>query len=215
MSEKLYFELPTDKGDLVIPEYSPINYEVEVDVYQWNINEAVVIIVGKWWTTTWYLNKYVSIATNLVDTYWVNVFVVGNPWISWDDPELFMDCAIKFIEDKMCDFWFQNFGMKIMWFSAWWHFTWRFAYKYPEIHAILLINPVLRQNFEELKEGLNSFEDKITIVQWNKDVDFPFNSLLSQISKAKLVVLDGVDHQFTHEWGLDLFISLPEKYLFT
>ena len=90
MPEKLYFELPTDKWDVELPENSPLNYEVEVDSYKWESDTAVIIIVGKWWTTEWYENKYVTIANNLVKDHWVNVFVIENPWISWDDPELFV-----------------------------------------------------------------------------------------------------------------------------
>ena len=207
MPEQLYFELPTDKWDMEIPENSPLNYEIETAFYKWNTNKAVVIIVWKWWTTQWYQNKYVTISNNLVDKHWVNVFVVENPWISRDDPELFFDCAIKFVRDKMKELWYNNLDLTVIWFSAWWHFTWRFSYKYPEIKEILC-------SIKELKDELkNSFENKVTIIQWKRDTDYPFNPLLSQIPKAKVVVLEWVDHQFSNEWGLDLFISLPENYL--
>jgi len=211
--EKLYFELPTDTEWMEIPKNSPLNYEVAVDVYKWNINKAVIIIVWKWWTTEWYQNKYITIANNLVFNYWASVFVVENPWISRDDPEKFFDCAIKFVSEKMNEFWFANFDIDCIWFSAWWHFVWKFAYKYSNIKQILLINPVLRVDFEKLKNALNSFNWKITIIQWEKDVDYVFSPLLKQIPKARVVVLNWVDHQFTNKWGLDLFIWLPEKYL--
>ena len=211
--ENLYFELPTDTEWMEIPENSPLNYEVAVDVYKWNINKAVIIIVWKWWTTEWYQNKYITIANNLVFNYWVSVFVVENPWISRDDPEKFFDCAINFVTEKMNEFWFNDFDIDCIWFSAWWHFVWRFAYKYSNIKQILLINPVLRVDFEKLKKALNSFSWKIIIIQWNKDTDYPFNPLLEQIARAKVEVLEWVDHQFTSEWWLDLFIWLPEKYL--
>jgi len=211
--ENLYFELPTDTEWMEIPKNSPLNYEVAVDVYKWNINKAVIIIVWKWWTTEWYQNKYITIANNLVFNYWASVFVVENPWISRDDPEKFFDCAIKFVSEKMNEFWFANFDIDCIWFSAWWHFVWKFAYKYSNIKQILLINPVLRVDFEKLKNALNSFNWKITIIQWEKDVDYVFSPLLKQIPKARVVVLNWVDHQFTNKWGLDLFIWLPEKYL--
>lgn len=211
--ENLYFELPTDTEWMEIPKNSPLNYEVAVDVYKWNINKAVIIIVWKWWTTEWYQNKYITIANNLVFNYWACVFVVENPWISRDDPEKFFDCAIKFVSEKMNEFWFANFDIDCIWFSAWWHFVWRFAYKYSNIKQLLLINPVLRVDFEKLKLALLSFKWLITIVQWKKDTDYQFNPLLSQITNAKVKVLEWVDHQFTNKWWLDLFISLPEKYL--
>ncbi len=214
MLEELYFELPTDTEWMEIPENSPLGYEVGVDFYKWNTNKAVIIIVGKWGTAKGYENKYVTIASWLVKKYWVNVFVVENPWISRDDPELFFDSAINFVNEKMKYIWFEKYKSFVMGFSAWWHFVWRFSYKYSEIEKILLVNPVLRVDFEKLKTALLSFKWWITIVQWNKDTDYQFNPLLSQIINAKIEVLEWVDHQFTNDWGIDLFISLPEKYLF-
>ena len=212
--EKLYFELPTDKWDLEIPENSPLNYEVEVAVRKWKSNKAVVIIVWKWWSVDWYMNKYWEITSRLSEKYWVNTFVVENPWISWDDPELFFDCAMNFVTEEMNELWFSDFNIDCIWFSAWWHFVWRFAYKYSNIKQMLLINPVLRVDFEKLKKALNSFNWKITIIQWNKDVDYVFNPLLKQIPKARVVVLDWVDHQFTNNGWLQMFIWLPEEYLY-
>ena len=215
MPEKLYFELPTDKWDIEIPENSPLNYEVEVAVYKWNSDIAVMIIVWKWGSTEWYSNKYVTIWNNLVKDHWVNVFVVENPWISWDDPELFVDCAVKFVNDKMREFWYKDHKTYVMWYSAWWHFLWRFSYKYPEIVKMLLVNPVLSVDFFKLQKWLEAFNWEMTIVEWDKDVDFFFNPLLAPFKdKATLVVLPWVNHIFSNEWWLETFIWLPEKYLF-
>ena len=101
--EKLHFELPTDKWDIKLPKNSPQNYEVEADFYKWTKRLVVVIIVWKWWTTQWYQNKYETIAKNLVKNHWANVFVIENPWISWDNPELFFDCTMKFVKKKVKD----------------------------------------------------------------------------------------------------------------
>ena len=216
MDSKIYtFELPTEKDENVkLSEFSPVNYEVEVSVRQWTKKEAVVIIVWKWWTVQGYMNKYGTITNNIAEKHSVNVFVVENPWISWDNPELFFDCAIKFVDKKMHEFWFDDYYISAMWFSAWWHFLWRFAYKYPVIKQILLVNPVLRVNFTKLKDALNEFTWKIRIIQWDKDVDFFYNPLLKQIPRAKVYTLDWVDHQFSNEWWLEMFIWLPDKYLF-
>ena len=214
MPEKLYFELPTDKWNAEIPENSPLNYEIEAALYKWNSDTAVIIIVGKWWTTEWYENKYVTIANNLVKDHWVNVFVIENPWISWDDPELFFDSAMKFVIDKMKEFWYDNPKFYMMWYSAGWHFTWRFSYKYPEIKKLLLVNAVLSVDFEKLKKWLLTFQWDITIVQWDKDVDFFFHPLLNQITNANIITLPWVNHIFSNEWWLEMFIWLAEKYLF-
>lgn len=211
---KLHFKLPTDKWDLEIPKNSPTNYEVEADFYKGREKIVVMIIVWKWGTTQWYQNKYETIANNLVKDHWVNVFVIENPWISRDNPELFFDCAMKFVKKKVKDCRYRRHKIYAVWFSAWGHFVGRFAYKYPEIKKILLINPVLRVDFEKLKKSLNTFKWKITIVQWDKDTDYPFNPLLIQVRRAHVMELEWVNHQFSNEWGLETFIEIPEKYLF-
>lgn len=212
--EKLCFELTTDKWDLKIPKNSPQNYEVEADFYKWTERLVVMIIVWKWWTTQWYQNKYETIAKNLVKNHGANVFVIENPWISRDNPELFFDSAMKFVKKKVKDYRFRKHTIYAVWFSAWWHFVWRFAYKYPGIKQILLINPVLRVDFEKLKKSLNMFKWKITIIQWDKDTDYPFNPLLIQVRRAHVKVIEWVNHQFSNEGWLETFIELPEKYLF-
>lgn len=213
--EKLSFELPTDTEWMELPENLPSNYEVEVDVYKWNNDKAVVIIVWKWWTTEWYDNKYVTIANSLVKDHWVNVFVVENPWISWDNPELFVKCAMNFVDNKMEEFWFSNYRIYAMWYSAWWHFIWRFACKYPNIEKILLINPVQRVNNTKLLKALNEFKWIWTIIVWDQDPDYFYSPLLEKItSNIKLITLEWVNHIFSNEWWFETFIWLPEKYLF-
>ena len=87
------FELPTDTTWMEIPEFSPHAYEVEVAEYKGTTNKVVMIIVWKWGTTSGYQNKYTTIASNLAEKYWAQVFVVENPWISRDDPKLFVECV--------------------------------------------------------------------------------------------------------------------------
>ena len=214
--EKCYFELPTEKDPNVkLSPFSPKNREVGVDVYKWDINKAFFVIVGKWGSTEWYKNKYVTIASNITEEYWFNSFVVENPWISWDDPELYFDCAMWFIHEKMKEFWYDNRESYWFWHSAWWHFLWRYAYKYPEISKILLHNPVLRQDFRLLKKWLANFQWEMTIIHWEFDVDIFFQPLLKEFeSKWNILVQKWADHQYTQEWWLELFISLPETYLF-
>ena len=213
--EKLSFELPTDTEWMDLPENLPSNYEVEVDVYKWNKDKAVVIIVWKWWSTEWYDNKYVTIANNLVKDHWVNVFVVENPWISRDNPELYIQCAMNFVGNKMKEFWYSDYRIYAMWYSAWWHFIWRFACKYPNIEKILLINPVQRVNNTKLLKALNEFKWTWTIIIWDQDPDYFYSPLLEKItSNIKVIILKWVNHIFSNEYWLETFIWLPGKYLF-
>ena len=55
----------------------------------------------------------------------------------------------------------------------------------------------------------------MTIIHWEFDVDIFFQPLLKEFeSKWNILVQKWADHQYTQEWWLELFISLPEKYLF-
>ena len=214
-AEKLSFELPTDTEWMDLPENLPSNYEVEVDVYKWDIDRAVVIIVWKWWSTEWYENKYVTLANNLLMNYWVNIFVVENPWISRDDPEKFTQCAFNFIDEKMKEFWYPNYKIYAMGFSAWGHFIWRFSYIYSNIEKILLINPVQSVNNTKLIKALNEFKWTWTIIVWDQDPDYFYTPLLEKVnSNIKVVTLKWVNHLFSNEWWLETFIWLPEEYLF-
>ena len=213
--EKESFELPTEKWDMVIPENSPLNYEVETAFYSSchvKSNHFYIIFVWKWWSIDWYQNKYMRIAYNLVANRGDQVIVIENPWISRDDPELYFDSAMKYVKDRIDKMDMDAvLRFHVMWFSAWGHFVWRFAYKYPEIQNILLVNPVLRVDFEKLKKWMLEFKWDITIVQGNKDTDFGFNPLLDQIPNAKVEVLEWVDHQFTWEDWVEKFVDLYKK----
>lgn len=210
------FELPIDKWDIEIPKNSPLNYEIEAAYYYSKhcyANHFYVIFVGKWWSVDGYQNKYKRMAYNIVANYNAQAIIIENPWISRDNPKLYFNSAMGYIKNKIQELDMDaNPKIHIMWFSAGWHFVGRFAHKYPEIKEIVLVNPVLRVDFEKLKKSLNSFEWKITIVQWNKDTDYPFNPLLSQIPNAKVEVLDWVDHQFSNEWWLEKFVWLAMDY---
>jgi len=226
MPEELSFELPTDKWDIVIPENSPLNYEIAVDFYKWNLNEAVIIIVWKWWTTHGYKDKYVTIASNLVKNHWVNVFVVENPWISWDDPELYFDSAMKFIIDKMEKLWYKDYKFYGMGFSAWGYFMCRCMNginSYSHLFKkLLIINPYLQENFDDICHWMMYLACPIIFIQWEYDDYSIYNEKLDKFCRIQteiwddfqLFTLPWVDHQFTQKGGLELFISLPEKYLF-
>ena len=65
--EDLSFELPTDTEWMVIPKNSPTAYEVWVRYYNFDDSEkyrdkdtaeVFLIFVWKWWSLSWYKNKY-------------------------------------------------------------------------------------------------------------------------------------------------------------
>ena len=210
------FELPTDTTWMEIPEFSPHAYEVEVAEYKGKTNKVVMIIVWKWGTTSGYQNKYITIASNLTEKYGVSVFVVENPWISRDDPKLFVECAMGFVEEQMKKSGFDDWEIYGMGHSAGAHFWGRFAHLYPNVSKLLLINPVVSVNFTKLKKELQAYQGELFLIQWSKDHDFFYNPLLDPIKseKKQVIILDWVNHEFSNEGGFDLFLTLAETYLF-
>lgn len=210
------FELPTDTTWMEIPEFSPHAYEVEVAEYKGTTNKVVMIIVWKWGTTSGYQNKYITIASNLAEKYGVSVFVVENPWISRDDPRLFVECAMGFVEEQMKKSGFDDWEIYGMGHSAGAHFWGRFAHLYPNVSKLLLINPVVSVNFTKLKKELQAYQGELFLIQWSKDHDFFYNPLLDPIKseKKQVIILDWVNHEFSNEGGFDLFLTLAEIYLF-
>lgn len=193
---------------------SPVPYGIDVAHYPGSLHKALLIIVWKWGGTEGYQNKYITIASKIVEKFWFHVFVVENPWISRDDPRLFVDSAMQFVDHEMCELGEEDYELYAMGFSAGGHFVWRFAPNYPQVTKILMINPVLSINFSKLKKSLLAFSWISILVQGDLDFDFFYNPLLSQLENTKVVVLPGVDHQFTNPWGLEQFIWLAEEYLF-
>lgn len=210
------FELPTDTRWMEIPEFSPHAYEVEVAEYKGTTNKVVMIIVWKWGTTSGYQNKYITIASNLAEKHGVNVFVVENPWISRDDPKLFIECAMGFVEEQMKKSGFDDWEIYGMGHSAGAHFWGRFAHLYPNVSKLLLISPVVSVNFTKLKKELQAYQGELFLIQWSKDHDFFYNPLLDPIKseKKQVIILDWVNHEFSNEGGFELFLSLAETYLF-
>ena len=210
------FELPTDTRWMKIPEFSPHAYEVEVAEYKGTTNKVVMIIVWKWGSTSGYQNKYITIASNLAEKHGVSVFVVENPWISRDDPKLFIECAMNFVEEQMKKSGFDDWEIYGMGHSAGAHFWGRFWYLFPRVKKLLLINPVLSVNFHKLKDALITYSWELKIIQWSKDHDFFYTPLLDPVKseKKQVIILEWVNHEFSNEWGFDLFLSLAEQYLF-
>ena len=211
--EDLSFELPTDTEWMVIPENSPTAYEVWVRYYNFDDSEkyrhketaeVFLIFVWKWWSLSWYKNKY-DLAAMFAGKRDMSTFIIENPWISRDNPELYFDSAMDFIYKKIREKkWIEKIEIRATWFSAWAHFLGRFAYKYPDIKRVNLINPVLRNDLDEFINWLNNFnpEDRtnwILISQWENDPDYPLHD---KIEKLKHYIIyrsiSWADHQLTN-----------------
>ena len=78
------------------------------------------------------------------------------------------------------------------------------------INAPLCINP------QKTIDGIKMFAgEKMVLVFGDKDPSFHFVKLFSELSneKVRFEIIPEADHNFKNK--LELFMSLPEKYLFT
>ena len=78
----------------------------------------------------------------------------------------------------------------------------------------MAINPVIQIHYNKLKTGVERAETPTSIVFGSQDPSTPYSPMLDQNkpNNVKIEALDGVDHQFTQHFNL--FIEIPEKYLF-
>ena len=224
MVENLYFWLLIDKKYIKWAEKPQLVW-VPIDFYRWTINEAVIIFVWINWKNCWLKDEYVKMAENLVKDYWVNVFVVGNPQMSRDDPILYLNSAMEFIVDEMENLWYTNYKFYGIGFWGWWYImcSYMSSTKYSFLfNKMLIINPYLQEDFYEIIHGTSPLACPIIFIQWELDDYFEYNVKLNNFCQIKTAIWDDcqlftlpwVDHYFTQEWWLELFISLPEKYLF-
>ena len=89
------------------------------------------------------------------------------------------------------------------------------ASKFSEIKRLLLINAPLMMNPHKTIPGIKNFNgEKMILVFGSEDPSYSLLKLYSELEseKVQIDIYKGADHHFTG--ALDLFISLPEKYLF-
>ena len=78
---------------------------------------------------------------------------------------------------------------------------------------MLIVNPILNANTNRLKDGLKKFDGDITFIFGEFDQSIYYLPLLENVNPlAEIFVLKDIDHIFKD--NVELFIELPEKYLF-
>ena len=91
----------------------------------------------------------------------------------------------------------------------------QYAYLYPEIKEMILINGPLIMDWHKIKQGLYEFcGERITYIYGNKDKSYKYTELLEHIemkTRSELCIVDGADHNFT---GMEEeFINIPNRYI--
>lgn len=174
-------------------------------------NETIVFIKpGLGGSIYGYENKYFRISEKLNATF--NCTVIVSP----NEKKVDFDTEMEFIKEyvthnNLADYQIYYFGHSNGALIGMCN-----AYKYSQIKRLLLINAPLCINPQKTIDGIKMFAgEKMVLVFGDKDPSFHFVKLFSELSneKVRFEIIPEADHNFKNK--LELFMSLPEKYLFT
>lgn len=171
--------------------------------------DVVLMITGIGGSTFGYKNKYDIMAKSIVQQTNYSVLIATSPQGTWlHIKENLIQIINKIIEIKQTD----KINIYAFGHSAGGNTLLLSAYLYPQIKSIVAVNPVININISQLIDGIKNFNGKITIVFGEQDSSSKFACLIPSKVNTKTIILPNIDHYFTD--NLDLFITLPLKYLF-
>lgn len=197
-------------------QYNKVMYELVIgkNNHTYGIirgNETIVFIKpGLGGSIYGYENKYFRISEKLNDTF--NCTVIVSP----NEKKVNFDTEMEFIKEyvthnNLADYQIYYFGHSNGALIGMCN-----ASKYSQIKRLLLINAPLCINPQKTIDGIKMFAgEKMVLVFGDKDPSFHFVKLFSELSneKVRFEIIPEADHNFKNK--LELFMSLPEKYLFT
>ena len=156
-----------------------------------------------------YENKYLKIAECLNQKYGCTVIVSSN------DKKTNFSEEMSFIKEYAAQHKIENFQIYYFGFSNGALIGMSEAHKYSEIKRLLLVNAPLCINIVKSIDGIRKFSgEKMTLLFGSNDPSYDLAKMFTELESEKvhIEILPGIDHNFVG--ALDLFISLPEKYLF-
>ena len=158
-----------------------------------------------------YENKYLKMAKNLNEKFGVSVFVASNPEETGNSIGHGLQIIRNYCKErqvKQFNVYFvgvSNGGVQGL-----------FAFeKNPLINKALLIGAPLNYNPDLIQKALINFNgEKLHLICGDKDPGFGLFKLYSELENEKIIFTAflNVDHVFSG--NTELFIKLPEKYLF-
>ena len=92
-------------------------------------------------------------------------------------------------------------------FAAW------YAWEYPRIHEMLLINMPIIINWHRVKKGIAHFGGRVTIIYGDKDPSYKYFGILDAVKseQVEIGIVTDADHEFSN--CVEQFIELPMRYL--
>ena len=174
-------------------------------------NEIIVFIkAGLGGSIYGYENKYLQIAESLNKIFKCTVITSPN------DKKIDFNSEMEFIKEYAVQHSIMNYEIYYFGHSngaliGLWE-----AYNYAEIKRLLLINAPLCMNPHKTIEGIKKFSgEKMILLYGDKDQSIHFVEQFSELSneKVRFEIIKDADHYFSNK--LELFMSLPNKYLFS
>ena len=158
-----------------------------------------------------YENKYLKMAKNLNEKFGVSVFVASNPEGTGNS----IGHGLQIIKNYCKERQIKQFNVYFVGVSNG-GVQGLFAFeKNPLINKALLIGAPLNHKPDLIKKALINFNgEKLHLICGDKDPGFGLFKLYSELENEKIIFTAflNVDHVFSG--NTELFIKLPEKYLF-
>jgi len=184
--------------------------DIEYGIFEGN-NKILFIKTGQNGTIYGFDNKYLKIAKQINEKIGATVIVASTYFTGKNS----LQNGIELIEEYSKERNFIDYDIYYMGFSNGALIGALFANKYEKIKKMLLINMPLFLFLKNIINELNHFKgEEITLVYGDLDQSFKYIPLiLPKIHDSiKLEILEDINHYFKD--NEEIFINLPEKYLF-
>ena len=200
-------------SDEIIFKSSNSEVKIDINIYSGN-HHFFLVMTGLGGNVIGYNSKYEKIANNINSKYGCTVIVASTPKSSWMHAKDNFENIMEYVHSFALKNDYFDYDISIFGYSAGGTFATWYSYQYSKIKKLLIVNPVLTVNTHRLKEGLKKFNgDSIAVIFGEFDQCIKYLPLLDNVNPlSEIFVLKNINHTFKD--NIELFIELPEKYLF-
>ncbi|MCL2115543.1 MAG: hypothetical protein FWH29_04905 [Methanobrevibacter sp.] len=191
-----------------IVNHKSLDVKLDIGIYHGN-EHFLLIMVGIGGDIFGNNRKYEKIATRFNKDYGYTVIVSSTPPSSYLHSEDSFDEIMKYVNSYATLNSFKNYDIILMGNSGGGTLAGWYSYKIAKIKKLLIINPVLMLNFHRMKKGLKEFDGEFAFVIFGQlDSSVKYSPLLENINpKVKIIVLEGIDHEFSNNEKVFLNLS--------
>lgn len=190
-----------------------VDCSLDIAIHPAESDTVLLIIPGVDGSVNGHEDKYIRIAEQVQDEHGIAAVRIANPFISsfhWEsNPRRILDYIASNTDTIAGGS--EATRIKIVAHSAGASIIAKIAHEYDNITDLLLVNPAEKLGGDAIRSGLKKTDAKVTVIFGEKDPSVSFSEALRG-DGHRVVVLEGVDHNFSGE-NLQTFIELPERYL--